>query len=173
MHVLMFLGGLIALAAGSTALGLGVLDHGGGSAGALIMPGAIGVIGGLALLGVGTIITRLAGIADILERQPVRRAIAEPAQQDIAMRSAVLAAERSGAPTITAEHMPPQPRIAPSVNPPVALSEPPRQPHAAPPVEPPVSVPSPASNATASAPPIPPPTHLTPHSAVAAALLDT
>lgn len=76
MHVLLFLGGLIAIAAGCAALYLGINDYRLEGPGVLILPGTVAVIGGLALCGLGSIAARLHRLADALEAQPLPRSVA-------------------------------------------------------------------------------------------------
>jgi hypothetical protein len=151
MHVLLFLGGLLSLAGGAAALGFGVIEHRLGTTSVLVVPGVIGVIGGLVLLGLGTVLLRFSRLNEILETQPVPRSIAVPTQ-DEALREAALVAEvaaisspSAGATEKTSD--PPRRKAAPPVviDPPTSTRT--EAPPVAPPVLPPATMPAASTHA--------------------------
>jgi hypothetical protein len=160
MHVLLFLGGLLSLAGGGAALGFGVIEQRLGITSVLLTPGVIGVIGGLVLLGLGTILLRLSRLNEILETQPVPRSIAVPTQ-DEALREAALVAEvvaisspSAGASEKTSDA--PRRKAAPpvTIDPPMSTrTEAP--PAAAPPVLPPATMPAASMPAASTLAPSP------------------
>ncbi|HET9903021.1 MAG TPA: hypothetical protein VFQ27_04890 [Xanthobacteraceae bacterium] len=92
MHVMLFLGGLVCLMLGGTALGAGFLAFLNGSPPAYLTAGTVAFVGGLVLLGMGSIARRLGVLADMIETQPLPRSVAMP-QEDPSLRQAALTVE--------------------------------------------------------------------------------
>jgi hypothetical protein len=166
MHILMFLGGLISLAAGGAALGLGIVEHRAGGGAVLITPGTVGVVGGLALLGVGAIGARLSRLADMLETQPLPRSVAVTPDDPALREAAVAGANPDRASPAAAAAPQIAPVAAPNPAPPIPYTPPPPAREAAPapivasPAAPPVSPPqnvAPPVVAVAPAQAAPPP----------------
>lgn len=91
MHVLLFLGGLIFLAAGTAALALSLGAYGLGGSSTFVTPGTVAAVGGFALLGLGAIAARLARLAEILETQPWPRNAGDAPHQATTRDAALIA----------------------------------------------------------------------------------